>query len=286
MKNLFIILFVFTVFNAYSQGNLNEYKYIVVPKKFDDFKKENQYKTSTLVKHLFVKKGYNAVYEDALPEDLNKDRCLGLTVSINDKSSMFTTKTALVLKDCSSQTILTTVTGNSKVKEYEGAYGEAITEAFETIASIDYTYAPKEKHNEPITVSFKNDVKQMEKKKEPKNIVDEVVVKQVATPEEQVYKSNEPVDSKIIKSEQVSKEMVVGDNNESNILYAQEIPNGFQLVDNTPKIRLRLYKTSIPDVYLIKQDKNNGVVYKKNGKWYFEYYVGDTLKTEELNIKF
>jgi len=286
MKNLFLILFVLTVFSGYSQGNLNEFKYIIVPKKFDVFKKENQYKTSTLVKHLFVQNGYNAVYEDMLPEDLNTNRCLGLMVSINDESSMFSTKTALVLKDCSSQEILTTVIGDSKIKEYEGAYREAITEAFETIRAIDYMYSPKERNNEPVTISFKNDVKNMEKKKEPKNIVDAVVVKQVATPEEQVYKSNEPVDSKIKKGERVSEEIVVEDNNDSNVLYAQEMPNGFQLVDKTPKIRLRLYKTSMPDVYTVKHDKDNGVVYKKNGKWYFEYYAGDTLKKEELNIRF
>ncbi len=286
MKNLFLLLFVLTVFSGYPQVSLNEYKYIVVPKKFDAFKKENQYKTSTLIKHLFVQKGYNTVYEDALPEDLNSNRCLGLLVSINNESSMFTTKSALVLKDCSSQVILTTLTGSSKIKEFEGAYRESIKEAFATIAALDYMYAPKEKNNEPVTISFKNDVKPMEKKKEPKNKVDEVVVKQVATPEEQVYKSKEPVDSKIEKAEQVSKEMVVEDNNDSNILYAQEIPNGFQLVDNAPKIRLKLYKTSMPNVYTVKHDKDNGVVYKKDGKWYFEYYSGNTLKTEELNIKF
>jgi len=286
MKNLFVILFLVTVFCGYSQGNLNEYKYIIVPKKFDAFKNINQYRTSTLVKFLFKQKGFDAVYEDALPEDLYNDRCLGLIVSVNDESSMFNTKISLVLKDCSSQEVLSTLTGKSKVKEYEGAYRGAITEAFGTIRAIDYKYTPKEKNNEPVTISFKNDVKNMEKKIEPKNKVDVAVVQQVATPEEQVYKSIEPVDSKIKKAEQATKEMTVEDKNDSSILYAQEIPNGFQLVDNTPKIRLKLLRTSMPDVYTVKHAKDNGVVYKKDGKWYLEYYFGDTLKTEELNIKF
>lgn len=286
MKNLIVIVFVLTVFCGYSQGNLNEYKYIIVPKKFDAFKNENQYKTSTLVKYLFTQNGFNALYDDALPEDLNSDRCLGLIVSVKDESSMFNTKASLVLKDCSSQEVLSTLTGNSKVKEYEGAFREAITEAFETIRAMDYKYVPKEQNNEPLTVSFKNDVKDMEKKREPKNKVDVAVVQQVATPEEQVYKSNEPVASKIEKAEQPAKEMMVEVKNDSNILYAQEIPDGFQLVDNTPKIRLKLFRTSIPDVYIVKHAKDNGVVYKKDGKWYIEYYFGDALKIEELNIKF
>ena len=286
MKNIFVIVFVLTVFSGYSQSSLNEYKYIIVPKKFEVFKKENQYKTSTLVKYLFTQKGFNTVYEDALPEDLINDRCLGLLVSLNNESSLFTTKASLVLQDCSSQEVLTTLSGKSKDKEYEGAYREAITEAFGTIRAMDYTYVPKEQNSEPVTVSFKNDVKSMEKKIEPKNKVDVVVVQQIATPEEQVYKSNEPVPSNIEKVEQPANEMMVEDRNDSNILYAQEIPNGFQLVDNTPKIRLKLFRTSMPDVYTVKHDKDNGVVYKKDGKWYMEYYLEETLKTEELNIKF
>lgn len=286
MKNLFVIVFVLTVFCGYSQGSLNEYKYIIVPKKFDAFRKENQYKTSTLVKYLFTQKGFNAVYDDALPNDLNSDRCLGLIVSLNNESSMLSTKTSLVLKDCSSKEVLSTLTGKSKEKEFESAYREAITEAFGTIRAMDYTYVPKEQNSEPVTVSFKNDVKNMEKKIEPKNKVDAAVVQQVATPEEQVYKSNEPVASKIEKAEQDTKERMVEVKNDSNILYAQEIPNGFQLVDNTPKIRLKLLRTSIPDVYVVKHAKNNGVVHKKDGKWFLEYYFGDTLKTEVLNIKF
>ena len=286
MKNLFVIVFVLTVFCGYSQDNLNEYKYIIVPKKFDAFRKENQFKTSTLVKYLFTQKGFNTVYDDALPEDLNTDRCLGLIVSVKEESSMFNTKVSLVLKDCSSQEILSTLTGTSKIKEFEGAYREAITEAFETIRAMDYKYVPKEQNNEPVTISFKNDVKNMEKKREPKNKVDVAVVQQVATPEEQIYKSNEPVASNIEKVEQPTKEIMVEDRNDSDILYAQEIRNGFQLVDNTPKIRLKLFRTSIPDVYAVKHDKDNGVVYKKDGKWYMEYYIGETLKIEELNIKF
>lgn len=286
MKNLFVIVFVLTVFCGYSQGSLNEYKYIIVPKKFDAFRKENQYKTSTLVKYLFTQKGFNAVYDDALPNDLNSDRCLGLIVSLNNESSMLSTKTSLVLKDCSSKEVLSTLTGKSKEKEFESAYREAISEAFGTIRAMDYTYVPKEQNSEPVTVSFKNDVKNMEKKIEPKNKVDAAVVQQVATPEEQVYKSNEPVASKIEKAEQDTKERMVEVKNDSNILYAQEIPNGFQLVDNTPKIRLKLLRTSIPDVYVVKHAKNNGVVHKKDGKWFLEYYFGDTLKTEVLNIKF
>ena len=101
---------------GYSQQNLNAYKYVIVPKKFDAFKKENQYKTSTLIKFLFTKNGFNAVYDDALPEELENNRCLGVLVSVIDESSMFTTKTALELKDCSSKKVYDFWIGSSKEK--------------------------------------------------------------------------------------------------------------------------------------------------------------------------
>ncbi|EAR02134.1 hypothetical protein FB2170_02585 [Maribacter sp. HTCC2170] len=265
------------MFVGFSQDNLNEYKYIIVPKKFDAFKRINQYKSSTLVKFLFSQEGFNAVYDDALPEDLGNNRCLGLTVGINDESSLFTTKMSISLKDCSSNHILTTITGSSKEKDYEDAYKEALTEAFETIRVLDYKYVPSNK--EKVVANPDNN-------QEAKNRVKEKVVEQVATPERQVYKNNEPVASTIEKAVPVSETTVVEEKKNENILYAQEINDGYQLVDSTPKIRLKILRTSVKDVYTVKHEQDNGLVYKKDGKWYLEYYSNDKLNIEELNIKF
>ncbi|MGB5665658.1 MAG: hypothetical protein WBM53_02330 [Maribacter sp.] len=290
MKNLFLIVFLLGSLNGFAQVELNNYKYIIVPKKFDNFKKANKYKTSTLIKYLFTQEGFNAVYDDALPEELNSNRCLGLLVFLNDESSLFTTKTSLILKDCSSQEVFKTQTGTSKIKDYNGAYNEALTEAFGSIKALEYKYVPKNGNSEPLTISFKNDVKNVEKKKmkEPKNKVDDVVVKQEATPEKQLYKSNEPVESNIKKEEPfVDKvDSIVANAPMAEVLYAQEIANGFQLVDSTPKIKIKLFKTSLADYYIAQADNKNGVVYKKEGKWHFEYYSDNNLKTKELNIKF
>lgn len=282
IKKLLVFLLLFSLVKGYSQQNLNAYKYVIVPKKFDAFKKENQYKTSTLVKFLFTKNGFNAVYDDALPEDLENNRCLGVLVSVIDESSMFTTKTALELKDCFSKKVLTTIMGSSKEKGYESAYREALTEAFTTIKALGYQYSPPEKGQVAIT----ENIAPMEENKHPKNKPDRAVVKQEATPENQLYKSVEPVASEIKKSEPVVKETSAGIQKDGNILYAQEIPDGYQLVDSTPRIKLKLYRTSMPDVFTVKYEKDNGVVFKKDGKWYLEYYFGGQLMTEELNIKF
>ena len=70
---------------------------------------------------------------------------------------------------------------------------------------------------------------------------------------------------------------------DTNVLYAQEITNGYQLVDSTPKVVYVALKTSMKDVYMIKG--SNGTISKKNGVWVAEYYEGDTLIQKELNIK-
>lgn len=282
LKKLLIFLLLFSLVKGYSQQNLNAFKYVIVPKKFDAFKKENQYKTSTLVKFLFTKNGFNAVYDDALPEELENNRCLGVLVSVIDESSMFTTKTALVVKDCSSKIVVTTIMGSSKEKEYESAYREALTEAFTTIKALGYQYSAPEKGEVAIT----ENVAPMIEKKQPKNKPDQAIVKQEATPENQLYKTVEPVASKIEKAEPEVKTTPVGERKDGNILYAQKISDGYQLVDSTPKIKLKLYRTSLPDVFTVKHEKDNGVVFKKDGKWYLEYVWGGQLKTEELNIKF
>lgn len=71
-----------------------------------------------------------------------------------------------------------------------------------------------------------------------------------------------------------------------NQLFAQPTATGFQLVDSTPKIVFKLTKTSMADSYMAIRDGVNGMIYKKNNDWFFDYYVNEVLKTEKLEIKF
>lgn len=307
MRKSIFSLFLIAAFAVSAQAQLNEYKYIIIPKKFNAFKKENQYLTSTLVKHLFVEKGYNAVYEDALPEELINNRCLGLTAELNDSSTMFMTKSSIVLTDCKGQEAFSTKQGSSKEKEFKLSYGEAIREAFQTFDGMNYSYTPATStvSSEPVIVSLKNDVKQVQETSEvaivqkeaemqeniETSLVDkEPVVEQQISPEEQSYKNLEPKPSEIKKAAPavtVSQENIEETVAESlDVLYAQAIPNGFQLVDSSPKVILKLLKTSLSNTYLAEKDSGNGLVYQKNGQWFLEYYEGSNLKVEKLNIKF
>ncbi|SIS83858.1 hypothetical protein SAMN05421766_104284 [Zobellia uliginosa] len=275
-----------------AQDQLNDYKYIIVPKKFDGFKKENQYQTSTLVKFLFTEKGFQAVYEDELPSELNNNRCLGLVANLIDDSSMFTTKAGVVLENCKGQEVFTTAIGKSKEKDYKLAYGQALRNAFKSFDTVNYSYNGKADTSEPVRVSFKDDVKQVGEKAPYESKNRQPMVEQVATKETQSYKDNRPQPSnyKSVQSSQTvaaaPSVVINASKSDKGTLYAQEIPNGFQLVDSTPKIQLKIFKTSLPNYFLAEGDEENGVVFQQGGKWYFEQYVDGKLKTEELAIKF
>ena len=69
-------------------------------------------------------------------------------------------------------------------------------------------------------------------------------------------------------------------------LYAQATANGYQLVDITPKKVLTLLKTSIQDYFIAEGGASSGIVFKKEGEWFFEYYKEDKLVSRKLAIKF
>lgn len=69
-------------------------------------------------------------------------------------------------------------------------------------------------------------------------------------------------------------------------LYAQPIANGFQLINTTPKVVLTLLSTTVQDYFIANNGAAHGIAYKRNGEWFFEYYLDNKLVTEKLLIKF
>ena len=50
---------------------------------------------------------------------------------------------------------------------------------------------------------------------------------------------------------------------------------------------MKIQKTSQPNIYLGEEvNGKSGLVYTKNGQWFFEYYEGEKLMSKNLNIKF
>lgn len=265
MRHFTAVLLIFFAVNMGLNAQLNNYKYIVVPIKFQGFKNDNQFRTSTLVKYLFANEGFTTVYGNAMPDELRNNPCLGLQAELINESGLLATKTQISLIDCNGALIMMSQEGKSKVKEYEQAYREAISESFGSFRGLNYSYTPPEdtKSDAPITVSFKNDVKTLE----------ENTSSAVETAKEKVMP-----EATVISDNVASKK-------QKDVLYAQPIENGYQLVDASPKVVYVLKKTSAPDVYLVNTEGKNGIIYKNEGKWFIEM-DDKNGKAKELNIKF
>lgn len=297
MKNILLIVLVLVYRSGFGQENLNNYKYIIIPKKFENFKIPNQYQTSTLLKYAFTEKGFLAIYDDVLPEDLFKNRCLGLIAQLKDESSLFGTKVSVGLKDCAGQEVFSSMESKNRIKSYNEAYKSAILASMTSFDDIDYSYTPLIEDSQPITVSFKNDVKTLKgdiaeptevpaipiqtPEMQPKN--NSVGVTQTATETVQTYRDVSPVDSMVKKA---PKEIPSSENKDADILYAQPIANGYQLVDGTPKVVMKLMKSSTENVYIANGQGRSGMVFQSEDTWVFEYYLDDQLVRDELRIKF
>jgi len=279
-KILMLTFFLISLF-SYSQNEINGYKYIIVPKKFDFQKGEDKYQLNSLTKFLFNKEGFMTLFEsDKTPQDMYDNPCLGLKANVKDLSNMFSTKVIIELSDCRSAVVFTSIEGKSKVKDFKRGYQEAIRKAFESVKKLDYKYDTslvssikmeptiEEKTPKPIAETQPNreEIKPVSEKVE---IIEEIIEDQTTTNEEFGFDDIEVTET--VKSS-------------DEILYAQAKSIGFQLVDSTPSVVYLLQKSSIKDVYILKN--KNGIIYKKDQKWIVEYYENDKLLQKELNIKF
>jgi hypothetical protein len=76
------------------------------------------------------------------------------------------------------------------------------------------------------------------------------------------------------------------DRNNPNLFYAQPITNGFQLVDSSPKVVMKVFKTSNANCYIALKENTQGVLVAKDNQWFFEYYQNDSLISEKIDVKF
>jgi hypothetical protein len=277
----------FVVSGVFAQSNLNNYKYVIVPNKFDFLKEDNQYQLNDLTGFLFKKYGFEAVKEDGdYPEDLALNRCLALKSDVLKDSGLFKTKLKIQLKDCNNRVVFTSKLGETREKEYKTAYQLALRDAFTSFEALNYKYKPSEKitsiATSSSTLAKKEASKEIEQlKQEIENLKKEKEAKVVVT---EAVKVNAPKvvapTPKVVNAPSVSG-VIEGD---TNILYAQAVENGFQLVDSSPKVVYKIKSTNLKDVFLV--EGKSALIYKKGNDWIVEYYSGNTLKQETLNIKF
>ena len=249
-KVLFLLLFLATSL-SFSQS-LNDYKYAIVPSKFEFIKEKDQYRLNTLTKLLMEKYGFITYFDtDILPNEVVENNCNKVYVDVKSNGNLFVTKLTVVLKDCKNAVVFTSFEGRSREKELQVAYNQALREAFSSFEKLDYKYSGKSNVNSNVN-------------------------------------SNSNVN--------VNVNCNNNSNNNSNVkvpilnqnLFAKPLgANLFQLLTNDtgiPNLILTIAKTNNPSIFIVEEAMRQGVVYKNNNEWIFDYYENEKLISEKLNI--
>jgi hypothetical protein len=82
------------------------------------------------------------------------------------------------------------------------------------------------------------------------------------------------------------KPSITSDKSGELFYFAQPTANGYQVVDNEPKVIMKLYNTSQKNVFIGEKGNSNGVVISKESQWVFEYYDNGKFVSEPINLKF
>ncbi|TXI68567.1 MAG: hypothetical protein E6Q46_00945 [Flavobacterium sp.] len=85
---------------------------------------------------------------------------------------------------------------------------------------------------------------------------------------------------------EVSKNEIITSNEATNTLFAIPTANGYKLVNDKPETIFVLKKTSANNIFIALKDFKSGVLMKKTSGWFFEYYEGDKLFSEKVEVKF
>jgi len=301
IKHAFFLIVFLTISNVFSQVSLNDYKYVLVPEKYEFFKKANKYRLNELTEFLFQKEGFETLStSNEYPEDLAKNGCLALRADVIKDSGLLKTKLKVILKDCRGNKVYETKVGQTREKDLNKAYNLALRDAFTSFNAIDYKYNDNEdetltsnevsnsvKSENKAKIEAETKAKEIQRLKEEIEALKREKQKQIETERVEVKKniSESKVKKESIKETIIDKSKVtIEPKINNNFLYAQEIENGFQLVDRTPKVVMVLLKTPRKDTYIVKDE--NATVYKEDGVWYISKTEGDKVVTKTLNIKF
>ena len=242
MKKLLFVL-LFTSF-CFAQ-NVNNFKAVIIPLKFDFIRTNNQYRLCTISKAYLNTAGFNAYYSNEILPNEYADRCDLLYYDIVKENAFLATKMYIELKDCTGKIIFKSETGYSKEKDTELAYADALKKAFVSVTNLHYQFEKSSEANPVVAIQRE---------------VTPTVVSTVPT--------------------------AVVEKSTSDLLYAQATATGYQLVDASPKVMYKLYKTSRSDLFIATKGISEGVLIQKDNQWFFEFYESDTLVSEKVAVKF
>jgi hypothetical protein len=134
LKRISLLFFWFFTTVAFSQSNLSDYNFVVVPKKFDFLSEPDKFQINSLLKYLFNQNGFNAYFVNELPV---VDRCDGLYAEVEGDAGLSFTKVQIILKDCYNNEIYKSAVGTSKLKMYSTTFQDAMRNAFKSLEVLN-----------------------------------------------------------------------------------------------------------------------------------------------------
>ncbi|WP_055446744.1 DUF5320 domain-containing protein [Lacinutrix mariniflava] len=293
-KTVLILLAIVALTSVSAQQSLNDYKYVIVPNKFEFLKEADEYRLNALTQYLFEKYNFEALMEDeTLPSDYGKNNCLALKADVLDESTMFKTKLLIQLKNCKNEIIHTSSLGESREKNYKVAYNQALRSAFASIEAANYSYnfknavvvndEVKEVNNEAAEIEIlKEEIKILKEEKEA--VIKQPVEFKEVVDNEEVTEQEEVGEVSEVAKETVAVSTISEIKQNLDVLYAQKIQNGYQLVNKTPEVLYKIKETGMSNVYLVEGE--NAILYKLDANWILEYYQNQKLQTKIIHIKF
>lgn len=69
------------------------------------------------------------------------------------------------------------------------------------------------------------------------------------------------------------------------VLFAQPITNGYQLLDSSSKLVMKILKTTNKECFLVTKGNIHGVLVSREKQWFFEYYQNENLVSEIVAVK-
>ena len=276
MKTRILFLMLFIANYSFSQS-VNDYKGVIIPMKYDFLKTENQYRLQTISKMNLQKAGFQAFYAtEAIPAEIT-DRCSLLYIDVKKDSGFLISKLYIVLKDCYGVIVFQSAIGKSREKDYETAYADALNDAFISVYALQYKYNGNTNFSPKTGVTAQT----MSAAAVPVSATPAAVVPAVSVPVVAAVAAVPVVVEPASKNESKTAEST-----NSNMLYAQTTPYGYQLIDSEPKVIIKIYKTSSPICFIANKNNIQGVLISKDNQWFFEYINNSKLVSEKVEVKF
>ena len=283
MKTNFILflLAIGVSINLQAQTSINDFKYVSVPESYSFLKLKDQYKLNSLTIFLFEKNKFTVLNSfQNYPSDLAQNRCLLLKSDVISKKGFLKTKLQLVLTDCRDNIVFSSEIGQSKLKEYEKAFQEALRGAFVSVGDLNYTYngaIPYSTTTSPAIVAGETRENQVLSSpvslapEAPTSPITDIEVKAAAA----IVPSTPPVIVPKISSDE---------NAAVSGLIIKPTNSGFDFVDNiTKKVMYSAQATLFENVYII--EGQSGIMYKRGSAWVREYYEQNKTIIEALNVR-